>query len=94
MPRDAMMAKKGVVPYPANIGNQKYSIVVFVENQPGFAVWGRIGIPIQNPRRPTALHVNLAPSYSGTYVIDGGGVILTRGIPAEPKPYEWLEGRK
>ena len=33
----------------------------------------------------------VAAGYSGTYVIDGGGVVLMRGIPPEPKPYEWLE---
>jgi hypothetical protein len=89
--RQEMMAKSDPPPYPLNLGNQKYSIVVFVEIPARFALWGRIGIPVQNPSHPVVLNVNLAPGYSGTYVIDGGGLILTEGIPPDPKPYEWLE---
>lgn len=89
--RKEMVAKSGPPPYPINLGNQKYSIVVFVEIPARFALWGRIGIPVQTPRNPVILNVNLAPGYSGTYVIDGGGLILTQGILTEPKPYEWLE---
>ncbi|MFA5265359.1 MAG: hypothetical protein WC378_16185 [Opitutaceae bacterium] len=89
--RKEMMSKAGPPSYPLNLANQKYSIVVFVENPPQAMVAGRIGIPIQNPRIPVVLNVTLAPGYHGTYVIDGGGLILTRGILEEPKPYEWLE---
>lgn len=89
--RKEMMAKPGPPPYPITLSGQKYSIVVFVEIPPRFALWGKIGLPIQNPKNPVVLNVSLAPGYSGTYVIDGGGLVLTRGIPPEPKAYEWLE---
>lgn len=68
----------------------KYSVVVFVHNTATQAIWGRLGFPIQNPNRPTfILNVNLSPGYDGTYVIDGGGLVLP-GFP-ESKPYSWLE---
>ena len=89
--RKEAMAKGGFPPYPLNLGNVKYSIVVFVEIPAKFALWGRIGIPVQNPKNPLIVNVNLSPGYSGTYVIDGGGIIFSRGIPTEPKPFEWLE---
>ena len=74
-----------------NLTNQKYSIVVFVEVPSKFAVSGRIGIPIQNPKSQSILNVNLSAGYLGTYVIDGGDVVLTRGIPVEPKKYDWID---
>lgn len=73
--RKAMMSKQGPPSYPLNLANEKYSIVVFIENPPRSAVWGRIGLPIQNPLNPVILNVSLAPGYSGTYVIDGGGLV-------------------
>jgi hypothetical protein len=88
--RKEMMSKPGLPPYPVNLANEKFSIVVFIENPPRSMVWGRIGLPIQNPRNPVILNVSLAPGYSGTYVIDGGGRVLPK-IPPEPKPSEWLE---
>ena len=51
---------------------------------------GRIGLPIQNPSNPVIVNVSLAVGYNGTYVIDGGGLVLFK-ILLEPKPYEWLE---
>jgi hypothetical protein len=89
--RTEMMSKTGMPPYPLNLANQKYSIIVFIENTPAAMVAGKIGIPIQSPRPSFVLNVLLAPSYHGTYVIDGGGLVLMKGIPKEPKPYEWLE---
>jgi len=89
--RKDMMAKPGPPGYPINLSGQKYSIVVFVEMPASFALWGKIGLPIQNPKNPVVLNVSQAPGYSGTYVIDGGGLVLTRGILTEPKSYEWLE---
>ncbi len=89
--RTEMMAQTALPVYPLNLGNQKYSIVIFVENTPAAMVAGKIGLPIQNSRTPVVLNVLLAPGYHGTYVIDGGGLVLTKGIPAEPKQYEWLE---
>ena len=86
-----MTALSGPPSYPINLANQKYSIVVFVEIPARFALWGKIGIPVQTPKNPVVLNVSLAPGYSGTYVIDGGGLILTRGILPDPKPYEWIE---
>ena len=88
--RRKMMSESGPPPYPMNLGMQRYSIVVFVEIPARFALWGRIGIPVQNPRNPVILNVTLAPGYSGTYVIEGA-LVLTKGILPEPKPYEWLE---
>jgi len=85
--RQAMIAKPG---YPIDLAHEKYSIVVFVANPTGGAIWGQVGLPIQSPRHPVVLNVSLAPGYDGTYVIDGGGLILPR-IPPEPKPYAWLE---
>lgn len=85
--RKQMIAKPH---YPAELANENYSIVVFIENPPIAAVWGRIGFPIQNPKSPVVLNLSLAPGYHGTYVIDGGGLVLFK-FPAEPKPYEWLE---
>ena len=89
--RTEMMMKEGLPPYPLNLANQKYSIIVFVENTPAGMVAGKIGLPIQSARTPVVLNVILAPGYHGTYVIDGGGLVLTKGIPADPKPFEWLE---
>ena len=89
--RKQMMAKPGPPPYPGNLSGQKYSIVVFVEMPASFALWGKIGLPIQNPKNPVVLNVSQAPGHSGTYVIDGGGLVLIRGIPSVPKAYEWLE---
>jgi len=76
--------------YPLNLIKTHYSIVVFVENTPRQMIWGRIGIPVQGPKHPLVLNVDLSPGYAGTYVVDGGGVALTK-IPSEPKPYQWLE---
>ena len=89
--RTEMMSKTGLPRYPLNLSNQKYSIVVFVENTPASMIAGNIGLPIQSSRTPVVLNVLLSPGYHGTYVIDGGGLVLMKGIPAEPKPYEWLE---
>ncbi len=87
----AKESSKGDLPaYPMNVASAEYSIVVFVEVPAKFALWGKIGIPVQNPKHPLIVNVNLAPGPSGIYVIDGAGVSLMRGIP-ESKPYEWLE---
>lgn len=91
--RTEAMSKSARRPYPLNIGSAKYSVVVFVDIPSRFALFGKIGIPIQNQKNPLVVNVNLSPGYSGTYVIDGGGLILAKGIPPEPKPYEWLEVR-
>jgi hypothetical protein len=89
--RTEKMSKTEISSYPMNLANEKYSIVVFVENSQGTLVAGKIGLPIQSEKTSIVLNVLLAPGYHGTYVIDGGGLILIKGIPAEPKPYEWLE---
>jgi len=88
--RTQMMAKPGPPVYPMNLANEKYSIVVFIENPPQSLVWGRIAFPIQSARNPVVLNVSLAPGYSGTYVIDGGGLILPE-IPVQHRPSAWLD---
>jgi hypothetical protein len=88
--RKAILTQPGPVPHAAVLANTKYSIVVFIENPPHSAIWGKVGIPVQNPRNPVVLNFSLAPGYHGTYVIDGGGLVLFR-LPDEPKPFEWLE---
>lgn len=88
--RQAILASPGPAPQAAILGNTKYSIVVFIENPPRSAIWGKAGFPVQNPRNPVVLNFSLAPGYHGTYVIDGGGLVLFR-LPDEPKPFEWLE---
>jgi hypothetical protein len=86
--RKVMMAKPH---YPFNLINERYSIVVFVEHPASSGlIVGQIGLPIQFPRNPVIVNVSLAVGYNGTYVIDGGGLVLLK-IPFEPKPYEWLE---
>ena len=88
--RKEVMAKSEQTHLPASLANAKYSIVVFIENPPRSAIWGKVGFPVQNPKNPVILNFSLAPGYHGTYVIDGGGLILF-GLPAEPKAFEWLE---
>ncbi len=67
-----------------------YSVVVFVGVPAAFALFGRLEIPVQGPKRGLVVNVALAPGSHGTYVVDGGGLILSH-LPPEPKPYEWLE---
>lgn len=86
-----MREKAGPPPYPRNFGSHQYSVVVFVDVPPDFKLSGRLGIPVQHAKNLLTVNVSLAAGYSGTYVVDGGGLILTRGIPPEPKPYEWLD---
>ena len=89
--RNEFLIKKGSPAYPLNLGNAKYSIVVFIEVPARFAIFGKLGIPVQNPKIPSILNVSLSPGYAGTYVIDGGGLVLTKGIPLNPKPYTWID---
>jgi len=78
------------VPYPRNVRSVPYSIVVFVQIPPRYTLWGDLGIPVQNPNNYRKLHVNLSAGYTGTYVIDGGGIGLL-ALPEEPKPYKWFD---